>query len=453
MSEWVFEAAGAGGTASPAQYWDIESRSVRVGPERIEIKPDDVDFELLRPAVDSAGSPFPGRFSWSPDDGSALIRPREYIKVRAGPDGLPEFDCRSTDVFVADPKRIHVPGGKAVLAGNPSIGLICDFERGSVYRWSERLEGWRAIAPLPVPAGFAPCGVSACTPVGFAFAGAGRAAAVLWPGPKTWQHVELSPAEFEILSPAIGLGEDAVLLARAGANLALLRWSAAGHWQTDPITVEGLQEMSKPVYLRPAAAGLIGANGGRAFQITADLRFLLRDWPDGFSLAADSLVFWGETGIWGLGRSGGVAGWAAAASGRNAPKFYPCEEPVTPFRGGFIASDGLSKTPLEGAAGGYRLPRNCVGRPLALFADALLMLSVEAGSLWAEALGGTRRRWRVRLVLAAKDSAVRDVGAEWRLDRLDEVAALPMPQGVAILGTSVDEALVWKKTCTPDPTN
>jgi hypothetical protein len=442
MSEWLFEAAGEGGTASPEQFWDLADGTVRVGAERVVVTPDDRDFELLRPSRDKNGRYFPGKFAFSPDDGQLLEPPDRQLRLSVT--GIPAVADSAKDFFAHEAVFVVVPSGDAAYAGDPAIALICDLATGSANRWSASQSQWLETPPLPLLGGSETLRKPAWTANGFVYAGEECAAAIVNPGSAKWQQSVASPAGLQMLTPAISHGTGAAALARKDGSLYQLVWTT--EWRMLPLSGDAPHADAKFSPMVSANGGLAGVVDEIMFEITPDHHLVRRDWPPGFAPNTGCAPHPVAGGLYVMGANREYEpAWAFMPAGGGAPKMLGSQVPATPFRSGFLTEEGWAATPGANVRTGFRLPPNIVGKPLLSFDDAALFLGIDAGSLWPQALCGERRRWRTRLLLASSDGTVRELGQEWKLDRLSRVEAVAFGDTIAILGLQRGQALAWRK--------
>ena len=400
MSEWLFNAIGEGGTASPPQYWDMDKQIVRVGDARKVVAPEDPDFELLRPARNSSGQFFPCAFQYSPSDGGALRPPPAPIPVSVCLDGIPKIGRPSGAFLVNMPRVIPVPGDEVAFAGQPSLGLICNLTEGKAYRWSPSRDEWTAIAPLPQASNAPALHRPAATANGFVYAGAEQAIAVVYPGSDAWQRIDLSPEGAAPLTPAIRDGQGATLLCWFRNRLSQLVWSPDNGWRSNMLSGDGT-ESRDILSIASTPAGVVGTSVGSFFQISSDYRLVRRKWPEGFAPLQGFVAFGVADKVYVFGNNAqGVPVWAIFSHENDQAQCVKASHPATPFGNGFVTDTGWSTSPAPGGGPGLRLPSDCIGRPLTIFDDGVLFLAVEAGGLWPEALAEVRRRWKVRLVLS-----------------------------------------------------
>ena len=453
MAEWLFEAAGEGGTASPRQAWDLQHGTVSVvsGREPVVIAFDNPDFDLLRAARDKNGNWFPGAFSYSPNDGGALERPHQPVPLSVGFDELPRL-ARPGAGYFSNPQFEAVPGNDVAFAGEPALSLLCDFAGGKVFRWTARRR-WSAPLSIPAQNAAAPLRRPVSTADGFVYATGDRAVAVVHPGSASWQRTSLSPPGAVPVTRPVSTARGALLLARVGDNLCVLEWTLEKDWTKTDLPAEGIGETGEFGGVAAAQGGLVGLCGQRPFLITADRRFVWREMPGGFLPASDATPFFTMGGVYfvGTAATSGRGAWASLANGRGVADLLTVEMPFSPVQDGFVGEAGWFAQPVPGATSGYRLPPGWAGIPLLKFDDAILFLGIDAGMLWSDAIARSRRRWTTRLILSGADGTVREL-FESRLDRLSRVQACMVGNAVAVVGLQEGEALLFENSSAAERT-
>ncbi len=450
MTEWCFDAAG---DVSPRQAWDLASGSVLAGAARTVVKPEDPDFELLRPSFGHGGRVFPGEFAYSPDDGAALLRPAGQL-VRVGRDNLPTTKWSTKAVFAEHERLVACPAGVATHAGDPATGLICNLTAGVAYRWSSKAEAWRETAPVPAVPRATALNRPGAIAGGFAYVGTEGGVAVLRPGHAGWQTDVKSPDRRRPLAPVTRLpGGGAAILAKtfAAGKLRLLVWSTeAQSWSDHPL--QGEAGGGEEVY----GEGLVLADDVIAWSRTSSLfKVATKErtavslaWPTGFTplLAVPVCVGGlGERGLYQLGQFEERPTWAFAPMGGGKIELASADSAATPFNDGFLDAAGFHETPGDVTEAGMKLPSGCVGKPLARLRDGVLFLAIKAGeNLWMDALAQTRRARWVSLIVATASGEIQKVGPEVRCGRVDGVQAVLLDNHLAVLGLHRGYADVWR---------
>lgn len=438
MSEWLFEAVGVGGTASPAQYWDIDNGTVRVGPDRIAVSADDRDFELLRAARSPSGDCYPASFTFAPRDGKPLTPPAPHASVIVGQDNLPATEL-AADMLRGEGEILPFPAGAAVHAGAPAFALLYDRVSGAGWRWSASARAFVEAAPLPEK--LAPATLLT-TPQGFVAVGTDLAAAIITPGSPLWQSEQMAPSGALPLTRPVSFGEGAALIATGSRDKpALMTWRADRGWHVQRLTGEAPKPGTTFGPLLPLGDRLIGACDGRVFEISAEHKYVWYPLPEKSTAVLPPMVMAGK--VWLLCRTDSGTSWARyGEAGALEDVAGTPQRPVAVCRQGFISDSGVASTP-SGAGEGMRLPPGCTALPLAYFHDAALFLAVVSEDLWPDALRLKRRRWRVQLIVSLNDGTLRLLGGQYRCDRLDMVRAALCSGGVAVTGLSEEHVLFW----------
>jgi hypothetical protein len=442
MSEWLFEAVGVGGTASPAQYWDFDNGSVRVGPGRVAVTAADPDFELLRVARSAAGDCYPAPFAFAPRDGSALTPPAPHAAVTTGTDNLPSSETSAT-ALQGEPETLAISASAVVHAGYPAFALLYDRTSGDGWRWSQSAGRFVAAAPLPQAFTSLPAPLVA-TPQGFVALGSEQATAIVTPGSALWQQEQLSPIGAVPLTAPVPFAAGAALLATGLRDKpSLMTWKAERGWHVLRLHGESPKKGASFGRLVPLGERLVGQCDGRVFEISADHKFSWYTPPEKATPVLPPMAVADK--VWVLYRSeSGSQMWARyGAEGTVEDVVGASPRPLAVCRQGFISDQGVAATPAA-VAEGMRLPPGLTALPLAYFADATLFLGIVSEDLWPDALRLKRRRWRVQLLVCLDDGNLRLLGGQYRCDRLDMVGAALCPGGVAVTGLVEGEVLFWR---------
>lgn len=450
MPDWPIQDAGYGGKASPTQFWDIEDEKVRIGPRRRTIPPESPDLEMLRPARDKAGRAFPGEFVYSPVDGEALTPPPTVLDAEMAADGALLVRMDAASLLSAEPSEFPVPATEAVHAGTRRpLGLIGDLAEGKLFRWSGASGAWREIADVPRGAPLRSLRRPAATASGFVYAAEAGAVAVTRPGPELWQEAVPSPSRAMAVSPAAARAGGAVVLARAtGGGLRLLLWSPDEAWSERSLAGEigdGTGSFSPPG-AGPDSDGLFWAHDNGLIMVDPAAETSVLPWPDKFAPETGAAPVVTRQAVYQLGAADKEPAWAQLSHGGAEVQIVPAPAArTTPVEGGFAGAEGWSPSPGGESDDGLRLPEGCVGRELIRFDDGVLFLAIKDNGLWVEALAGHRQVRQVRLVLARRDGRLIDLTPVQRCGRVDQVEALLLPDGVAVVGLKPGAALMWRR--------